>query len=283
VRIALVALVVAGCGHSVVIPRADLTYRASIEHYQRTRQLITATLAPDEDQAMFLQAEGFYRYRFLPPGRSAAAYLVEAAASLIDLPVLDSVAGALDLYSLRLRINDASVQLWESLLARAPATPLRPLALYRLGFAYRNAMASGFPRESDDAFGELETKFADSPLTPLARVARRMAWKSQGAATAWSIVPGLGQMYSGHYASGGVRLAIALAAVTALVVPSVIAVERGRDLSFRHDWPLFAIAVGGAVALTVDYSSSYQDARAAAMEFNERAEAAFEAAHPDAP
>jgi hypothetical protein len=283
VRIAVVALFVIGCGHSVLIPPGDLTYRDSIAHYQRTRALIAATLAPDDEQARFLQAEAFYRYRFEPPGRSVAAYFVQAAASLIDLPVLDSVAGALDLYSLRVRINDASVQLWESLLDHHPTTPLRALTLYRLGFAYRNSLSDGFPRESDDAFAELETKFADSPLTPLARAAQRMDWKSQSAATAWSIVPGLGQMYAGHYASGAVRLAIASAAAAALIVPSVIAVERGRDLSFHHDWPLLVTAVAGAVVLTVDYSSSYQDARAAAIEYNERAEAAFEAAHPDAP
>ncbi|HEX4422810.1 MAG TPA: hypothetical protein VH165_33070 [Kofleriaceae bacterium] len=285
-RVAVAAMVVAGlagCGQSPLIRRDDDTYRRSIEHFQRTRQLIAASLAPDEDQAIFEQAEGVFRYRFEPPGRSAGAYLVQATASFIDLPVLEAVAGALDLYSLRLRANDAAVQLWETLLDRAPATPLRPLTLYRLGWAYRNAIAPGLPRSSALAFDELAAKFPGSALAALAAEARRLPYKSQGAATAWSIVPGLGQMYTGHYASGAVRLAIAAAAATAIIVPGVRAYQRGSDFSLRHDWPLIAVAVAGAAVLAIDYSSSYQDALATALEHNERAEAAFEASHPTAP
>lgn len=194
----LAVLSLAGCSHSVLIQRDDQTYRAAIDRYQRTRQMITASLAPDDDQAMFLQAEGFYRYRFAPPGRSAASYLAQGTAALINLPVLDSLASSLDMYSLRVRIDDAAVQLWESLLFHNPSTPLRPLTLYRLGWAYRNTLASGFPGSSEAAFDQLAQQFPGSPLAPLAVAARRVPWKSQSKATAWSIVPGLGQMYTGH-------------------------------------------------------------------------------------
>jgi hypothetical protein len=273
----------AGCGGSVLIRHDDLTYRDGIAHFQRTRRLVEASLAPDEDQAMFLEAEGFYRYRFEPPGRSAISYLAQGAASVVSLPVLDSLAGALDLFSLRLRTADAAVQLWETLLVRDPVTTLRPLALYRLGWAYRNALGSGFPSGADAAFDALIVKYPASDLARLAADARRVPWKSQSAATAWSVVPGLGQFYTGHYASGALRLTIAAAAAAAIIVPTVLAYERGSNLSLSHDWPLFVIAGAGAAVLAVDYSSSYQDARATAIELNERAEAAFEARHPGAP
>lgn len=279
---ALVALA-GGCGHSVLIHRDDPTYRRAIDHFQRTRQLVTASLAPDEDQAMFLQAEGFFRYRFAPPGRSLGSYLAQATASIIDLPVLDSLAGSLDLYSLRVRTNDAAVQLWETLLARDPSTALRPLALYRLGWAYRSSIASGFPGSTEHAFGEITSKFAGSPLAALAVEARKVPWKSQTSATAWSIVPGLGQMYAGEVGNGAVRLTVALAATAMIIVPSVLAYRRGSDLSLRDDWPLLVVGVAGASVLAIDYSSSFQDAQRAVLEYNERQEAAFEDRWPEAP
>src|SRR5262249_32480938 len=95
------ALALAGCGQSVLIHNSDASYPRAIEHLQRTRQLVTESLAPEDDQAIFLQAEGFFRYRFAPPGRSFGSYIAQATASIIDLPVLDSLAGSLDLYSLR--------------------------------------------------------------------------------------------------------------------------------------------------------------------------------------
>jgi hypothetical protein len=274
---------VAGCSHSVLIHRDDASYRRAIDHLQRTRKLVAASLAPDEDQAIFLQAEGFFRYRFASPGRSVGSYLAQGTAAIINLPVLDSLAGSLDLYSLRVRTNDAAVQLWETLLVRDPSTTLRPLALYRLGWAYRSSIASGFPGSSERAFGELTAKYAGSPLAALAVEARNLPWKSQASATAWSIVPGLGQMYAGEVGNGAVRLSIALAAAAMIIVPSVLAYERGSDLSFEHDWPLIVIAVAGASTLAIDYSTSFQDAQRAVLEFNERQEAAFEDRRPEAP
>ncbi len=281
--IALAAFALAGCSYSVLIRGDDTAYRRAIEHYQRTRQRVAETLAPDDDQAMFLQAEGLYRYRFARPGRSVGSYLAQTVASAIDLPVLDSLAGALDLYSLRLRTDDGAVQLWETLLAHSPSTPLRPLALYRLGWAYRSSLASGLPGSSDEAFDELIARHAGTPLAQLAAEAKQRPWKSQGSATAWSIVPGLGQIYAGEVGNGAVRLAVALAAMAMVVVPSAIAYERRNDLRWSRDWPLLATGIAGAIVLTSDYSSSYQDALRAVVEYNERREAEFEDHHATAP
>src|SRR5580704_4784690 len=178
----VVAALTASCGHSVLISHDDATYRRAIERYQRARQLIAASLAPDDEQVMFMQAESLFRYRFAPPPRSVGSYLAEVAASVIDLPTLEALAGSLDLYSLRLKSYDGSVQLWESLLELAPATTLRPLVLYRLGWAYRNATAAGLPRTSEKAFDELE-HITSSPLAALVHDARRVPSKSPSAAT----------------------------------------------------------------------------------------------------
>lgn len=282
-QLALAAVLASGCAPSVLIRADDTAYRCSIERFQRTRQLVAASLAPDDDQAIFLQAEGLFDYRFAPPGRSLGSYLAQTTAAAVDFPVLDALAGALDLYSLRLKTYDGAVQLWETLLARSPRTPLRPLALYRLGWAYRNSIASGLPGSSERAFDELAGLGAASPLAGLAAEARQVAWKSQGNATAWSILPGAGQIYAGEGKNGAVRLAIAVVAAGMVVVPGVLAFERRDDLRWRRDWPLLATGLAGAILLTTDYSSSYQDALRAVLEHNERQEAEFERRHPGAP
>jgi hypothetical protein len=96
-------------------------------------------------------------------------------------------------------------------------------------------------------------------------------------------VPGLGQMYVGKPVSGSLRLAIALAATAAVVTPVVIGLNRRNELSWSNDWPLLAVGIGGLVVLSIDYTSSYEDAIRGVVEWNERAEAAFEDAHQDAP
>jgi hypothetical protein len=275
-----VVALVAACGHSVLIRDDDLVYRRAIDRYQRARRLVTESLAPDEDQAIFLQAEGLYRYRFARPARSFGSYLAQGASAVVALPALDSLAGSLDLFSLRLKTYDGAVHLWETLLARSPKTPLRALALYRLGWAYRNSIASGFPRSSDKAFDAIVADRGE--LAPLAVAAKRVKRKSQGRATAWSIVPGLGQMYVGEYKNGAVRLAIALAAAAAITVPAVIAIER-HGLDFSRDWPFLLTGIVGATVLVIDYSSSYNDAMRGVLEYNERREREFEDAHPEAP
>ena len=278
----LAAALACGCSHSALIRSDDSSYRHSLERYKRTRQLVAESLAPEDDQAMFLQAEGLYRYRFARPGRSFGSYAAQTAAAAVNLPVLEAFAGAIDLYSLRLKTHDGAVQLWETMLARNPTSPLRPLALYRLGWAYRSSIASGLPGTSDGSFDEILARHAASPVAPFAALARRVPWKSESRATMWSLVPGLGQIYAGEVGNGLVRLAIAIAADALIVVPSVIAYQRD-DLSWSNDWPLLVTGLTGAIILATDYSSSYQDALRAVIEYNERREAEFEAAHPDAP
>src|SRR5438045_1343461 len=73
--VAMLAGMVCGCGGSALIRRDDEAYRRSLERLQRTRQLVAASQAPDDDQAMFLQAEGLFRYRFASPGRGFGSYV----------------------------------------------------------------------------------------------------------------------------------------------------------------------------------------------------------------
>jgi hypothetical protein len=276
-------VLVAGCAQSALIRDDDPIYRRALEHYRRTRQLVAESLAPDDDQAIFMQAEALYRYRFTAPGHTATSMVAEGAAALLDFPALDSLAGSLDLYGLRLRTYDGAVQLWETLVKRAPQSPLEPLVLFRLGWAYRNTQASGLPGSSNAAFDAIAKRHPESKLVPLAEAAKKVEHKSLRAATAWSIVPGLGQMYIGHYGSGTLRLGIAVAAAAAVVTPAVIAYERRSDLTWDRDWPLLISGFIGAAVLAIDYSRSYDDALRGAIELNERREAEFEAAHPDAP
>jgi hypothetical protein len=279
----VLAASLSACAPSVLVHRDDDTYRRAIGHFQHVRDLVAASLAPDDEQLMFLQAEALFRYRFAIPSHSAASELAETAAAVTNLPVFESLASSLDLVTLRLRSVDGAVQLWETLLDRDPKTPLRALADYQLGWAYRNAIAAGFPRDTDRAFDDLASCCKDSPLTPFAAEAKRVPWKSQARAAVWSLVPGLGQMYVGNYGSGAVRLAIALATTAMIATPAAIAFERRGDLSWGHDWPLLLTAAIGATLLAIDYSSSYQDAMRGVLEYNERREDAFEAAHPEAP
>ncbi|HEY1814754.1 MAG TPA: hypothetical protein VGG74_20550 [Kofleriaceae bacterium] len=279
----VLAASLSACAPSVLVHPDDDTYRRSIEHFRHVRELVAASTAPDDEQLMFLQAEALFRYRFAMPSHSTGSWFAETAAAVTDLPVFESLASSLDLVALRLRTVDGAVQLWETLLQRDPKTPLRALADYQLGWAYRNAIASGFPRDTDRAFDDLSACCKDSPLTALAAEARRVRWKSQARAAVWSLVPGLGQMYVGHYASGTVRLAIALATTAMVFTPAAIAFERRDDLSWHNDWPLLVVGAVGATLLAIDYSSSYQDAMRGVLEYNEQREDAFEAAHPDAP
>jgi hypothetical protein len=283
VRRVVAVLVCAGCAHSALIDRDDTDYRRAVERYAVTRRLVTESLAPDDDQDMFLMAEAMFRYRFAAPARNPAGYLAEIGASIIDVPALESLAGSLDLFSLRLKTNDGAVQLWETLLARDRDTPLAGFALYRLGWAYRKSIVAGLPRSSDRAFDDLIAQHPASPLAPLATAAKRVRWKSPRAATAWSLIPGAGQMYAGKWGSGTIRLAIAVVAAAAVVLPAVIAYEQRDQLSWSGDWPLIVSGVIGGTVLTVDYSRAYDDALRDVIEIDDEQEAKFEAEHPDAP
>jgi hypothetical protein len=273
------------CSSSMLVRHDDASFLHAQARLERVASIVEAeAAATSTERRLFLQAESFYQYRFEPPPRTAGSYLAQAAAVTFDFPALQALAGSMDLLELRLRTYDGAVQLWETLLSRHPNTALRPLVLYRLGWAYRNSGAVGFPRESgDEAFALLVREHPSSPLAALAKHARDAQWKSRDKATSLSIVPGLGQFYVGERLSGGVRLAIALAAVALVVAPTVVAYQRRDELSFQDDWPLLATGLGGVILLSIDYTTAYQDALRGVVEWNERAEAAFQARHPDAP
>jgi hypothetical protein len=276
---------IAACSHTdAIIPRSDPVFARALGRMERSQRLVTATAPGTPDAQLFMMAEGLYRYRLEFPRRSLGVYFAQAAAVAIELPALQALAGSMDLFQLRLKTSDGAVQLWETLLAWYPQSPLRPLTLYRLGWAYRNTAAGGLPRESgDEAFDQLLRDHPQSTLGPLALEAKAGPWKSTEAATAWSIIPGMGQMYVGEYRNGSARLGVGLAAAAMIFVPGIIGYGRRDELSFRNDWPLLATAIGGLILLSVNYSLAYEDAIRGVVEFNEREQDRFDARHPDAP
>jgi hypothetical protein len=285
-RAGLLAIVIAlaGCSSTVVIRPGDPVYAHARERLARTHVEVDRVQPSPDEKLRFLQAEAFYRYRFLFPARSAGGQLALAAAVLVELPVFQSLSGSLDLLDLRLRSYDAATQLWESLLAEHPATPLRPLLLYRLGWSYRSTGVSGLPRESgDEAFDLLIRDYPGTPAADAARAAKLVPWKSKGTATGLSLVPGLGQMYVGEVLNGTIRLGVALASAAMIVVPIVIAYQRRDDLTWGNDWPLLATGLTGLFVLSIDFTTAYQDALRGVVQYNERAEETFERDHPDAP
>jgi hypothetical protein len=266
------------------VARQDATFARAQRRLEAAVAAVDAAAPPPDERALFLQAEAFHRYRFAFASRGGLAYAGEIAAAVTDFPALQSFAGGFDVLELRLRANDAAVQLWETLLIRHPNTPLRPLTLYRLGWAYRSASISGLPRASgNDAFDALVAEAPGTRLADLAREARLVPAKSKRAAAAWSLVPGLGQFYVGEKLSGAVRLGIGLASLAAIAVPVYVGYQRRDSLTWSRDWPLLATGVAGLVVLSIDYTASYEDAMRGVVEHNERAEDAFEDAHPDAP
>lgn len=278
------ALAEVGCGHATLIRRDDPVLDASERRLATAAAAVDALSPPPMERQLIMQAEGFYRYRFEPPPRNVASALAVVAAAVTDLPAFQALAGSLDLIDLRLRGADAAIHLWETLLARNPQTVLKPLTLYRLGWAYHNAGASGFPRDSgDEAFDELGAAAPGSPLAALAAEAKREPRKSKDTATGLSLVPGLGQFYLGQTLSGTVRLAIGLGSVAMIALPIYVAYERRHDLSWSNDWPLLVTGLGGLIVLSIDYTVSYQDAMRGVVEFNDRVETGFEARHPEAP
>jgi hypothetical protein len=269
-----------GCSTSSVLIRPDdQAFTQSQQRLQRTITEVDEAKPQPVERVLFLQAESFYRYRFAPPLHNRMSYLAEAAAVTTDFPAFQSLAGSFDLVDLRLRASDSAIQLWETLLSQYPQTTLRPLTLYRLGWAYRNASAAGLPRRSpDEAFDLLINEQPASPIAGLAREAKAVPWKSKTTAAMWSVIPGLGQLYVGETGNGIARLAVAVAAAAAVAVPAYIAARRGGN-----DWPLWAAGLGGLIVLSFDYTSSYEDAMRGVVEWNERAEDSFNHAHPEAP
>lgn len=276
---------VAGCASStVVIPAGDPIFARAQHRLGSTATRVDALGAPPDERTLFMQAEAFYQYRYVLPSRGTLSSVGELAAAATDFPVLQAFAGSLDLMDLRLRSTNSAIQLWETLLAQKPKTALRPLALYRLGWAYPNSDVLGLPRQSGrEAFAALIAESPNTPLADLAREAETVPMKTKGTAAAWSVVPGLGQFYVGRPLSGTVRLGVALAGLAAVVIPAVVAYDRRAELTWRHDWPLLAASVGGLLVLSFDYTASYEDAMRGVVEWNERAQATFEDQHPAAP
>jgi hypothetical protein len=278
------ALTSLGCASTVLIPSNDATFARAQRRLESTETRVAALGGPRDERVLFMQAEALYQYRYALPSRGITSSLVEFAAAVTDFPVLQSFAGSLDLLDVRLRSTDAAIQLWETLLAQKPRTALRPLTLYRLGWAYPSSDVLGLPRETgQEAFAALIADQPNTPLGTLAQEAQRVPMKRKSTAAELSIAPGLGQFYVGRYGSGSIRLGIALAALAAVVAPLVVAYDRRADLTWQRDWPLLATGVAGIFVLSFDYTASYEDAMRGVVEWNERAEADFESRHPDAP
>jgi hypothetical protein len=282
----LLAVGLLGCGGSVLVRPDDTTFARAQLRLARTAAVAATTAAPEAERTLFMQAESLYDYRFDPPARGVGNYLLQTIAVASEFAPLQAMASSAGLFELRLRVHDGAVQLWEMLLARHPQTSLRPLTLYRLGWAYRSVGVGGLPREDgDEAFAELIGQHPQSPLAALAAEARAVRHKSQDTAIALSLIPGLGQMYAGETANGAARLAAALACAAIILVPSILLYRRvsDRDGFSGNDWPYVAAPFVGIILLNVAYTTAYQDAVRAAVQFNERAEESFADRHPEAP
>ena len=190
-----VALTLAGlvgaCGHTPLVRRDDPVLEASERRLARTAAAVDALQPPAPERQLFMQAEGFFRYRFEAPPRNVASALAVVAAAVTDLPAFQALAGSLDMLRPRLAARMAR-SISGRRCSAPPDTVLKPLTLYRLGWAYRNAGATGLPRESgDDAFDELVKTFPSSNLAALATASKAERWKSKDTATGLSLLPGL--------------------------------------------------------------------------------------------
>lgn len=277
--VAAVALasICAGCATASRPPLADdAKFTAAEQHLADSVNRLAAptTLAPDE--VLFLQAESFYFYRTELRGPGAGSYLAQAAAAFTDFAALNVLAASQGPLELRLRAYDGAARLYSTLSTRYPESALRPMALYRLGWACRSA--SDESCGSDESFQALWRAYPGSALAERAREAARVPSKSLGAATAWSILPGAGQLYVGEVLNGTVRLSVAAGFGALTLVPIITMVSERK-----FGWLPTALSFLGLVGLQVTYTTSYQDAQRAVLDFNERQEAAFEAAHAGPP
>lgn len=279
------AIFFSGCATtSVLIKSDDKTFSESRRRLQRTITYVDKSEASPEEQALFLQAESFYRYRFEPPARSNMSYIAEIAAAATDFPALQSFAGSLSLLDMRLRSSDSAVQLWETFLLEYPHSNLKALTLYRLGWAYRYTGAQGLPRKSsDEPFDELIKEKPGTMMATVAAAAKVVPWKSKSIASSRSLLPGSGQIYVGETNNGIVRLIVAAIAAAAIIYPISIASKRDRESNWSQDAPLLALGLSGLIVLSVDYTTSYEDAMRGVVQWNEKKETEFNLQHPDAP
>lgn len=276
-RPALLATLLIGCASSPLIRADDAAFAAAQVRLAETAARVQHDASSPAEAALFLQAESFYRYRWSLHLHDSRSYALQIVAATLDFGPFSALAASNGVSDLRLQIYDGAAQLYEAHLARFPQGPLAPLALWRLGWAYRAGVVDGFPRGSDEVFGQL-AKSDDPLLAPLAAEALRTPWKSQDRAVGLSVLPGLGQIYAGETANGVVRLVLAAGFATLFAVPLVVAARQGS-----LGWQRLLASTLGFIGLQVVYTTSYQDAQRAALEFDERAEAAFMAAHPAAP
>lgn len=278
------SFILSACSMSVLIRPDDAVFNDAQQRLEHTVKIVDEIKPSSLERNLFLQGESFYRYRFEPPPKGVVPYLAEGAAAITDFPGFQSLSSSLQLQDLRYRSYDSAIQLWETLLTRYPSTNLKSLTLYRLGWAYRNAGARGLPRESpDSAFDQLIKEDPNSPLSTLAHEAKSLSWKSKTTATTRSVIPGLGQMYVGETRNGLIRLGVAVATLAAVIAPVYVAAHRNSNLTWHRDWPLIASGFGGLIVLSLDFTSSYEDAMRGVVQWNERAEAEFNHLHPEAP
>jgi hypothetical protein len=276
-RLWVLAPLLAACATSPLIRADDPEFRDAQERLAATRVRVQRDASSPEDASLFLQAESFYRYRWLFNLHDGRSYALQTVAAAVDFGPLSAFASSNGVGDLRLLAYDGAAQLFEAHLARFPQSPLAPLSLWRLGWAYRAGETEAFARGTDDVFSEL-VKRRDPIFSPLAASARATPWRSQDTAATLSILPGLGQIYAGETLNGVVRMALAIGFAALFTVPLVAAVHQDS-----LGWKRLAASSAGLIGLQVDYTTSYQDAQRAALEFDEREEAAFLAAHPDAP
>lgn len=279
ISILIISLVSSSCSTtSMLIQQDDNTFSKAQTHLQEMKKEIEKLDPPSTEANIFMQAEGFYQYRFTPPPKSSAKYLAEAASAITDFPGFQSLAGSLDMVDLRFRAPDSAVQLWETLLQEHPNTVLKPITLYELGWAYRNVGAQGFPRSSDEVFNALIQEKPNSNWAILAKDAKKVPYKTKEEASFQSIIPGMGQIYLDENQSGFTRMGIALAGLIALVVP-VYNASQGHHTSLAST----ALGLGGLITLSFDFTNSYEDAVHGVVQWNERAESEFQHRHPTAP
>ncbi len=271
-RLLLVVMLSIACTPSPLIRPGDKEFLRAQDRLTASQQRALELAGPGSESTLFLQGESFYRDRFTLRLHGAGSYVAQAAAAAIDFGPLSVLAASNGMADFRLMAYDGAAQLYEAQMTRYPAGKLAPLAQYRLGWAYRS-VSLDWPRNSEQSFAA-----AEKAGIALATQASKVPWKSQETAVTLSILPGLGQIYTGETANGIFRMVLAAAFATLAIVPTVAAL-RTHDAS----WQRLALATVGLVGLQVVFTTAYQDAQRAALEFNEREEAKFEDAHPDAP
>src|SRR5437868_4488532 len=82
---------ISGCTTaSVLIPPDDSTFNEAQVRLDRTIRAVNEANAPSAESTLFIQAEGFYRYRYTPPPHDTSFYLISAASAVTDFPGFQS-------------------------------------------------------------------------------------------------------------------------------------------------------------------------------------------------